>query len=160
MENNEILKSIKEEMTTKEQEFNKVINELNILEQNYVAQKSQLEASKEQIRGAYTVLYRQYEKFAKVDTTSEVENAQKVDKSEPVEEQKVEEQKVVEPKKETKPKTTKSTSKETKTTKNEKTATGLTPEEIAKINNTIPKTNVVDEKGNEVPDYLQSEYKK
>ena len=156
MENNEILKSIKEEMTTKEQEFNKVINELNILEQNYVAQKSQLEASKEQIRGAYTVLYRQYEKFAKVDTTTpEIENAQEESKSEPVEEQKV-----VEPKKETKPETTKSTSKETKTTKNEKTTTGLTPEEIAKINNTIPKTNVVDEKGNEVPDYLQSEYKK
>ncbi len=156
MENNEILKSIKEEMATKEQEFNKVINELNILEQNYVAQKSQLEASKEQIRGAYTVLYRQYEKFAKVDTTTlEIENAQEESKSEPVGEQKV-----VEPKKETKPKTTKSTSKETKTTKNEKTTAGLTPEEIAKINNTIPKTNVVDEKGNEVPDYLQSEYKK
>ena len=121
MENNEILKSIKEEMATKEQEFNKVINELNILEQNYVAQKSQLEASKEQIRGAYTVLYRQYEKFAKVDTTTlEIENAQEESKSEPVGEQKV-----VEPKKETK-----------------------------------PKTNVVDEKGNEVPDYLQSEYKK
>ena len=156
MENNEILKSIKEEMATKEQEFNKVINELNILEQNYVAQKSQLEASKEQIRGAYTVLYRQYEKFAKADTTTpEVENVQEENKPEPVEEPKA-----VEPKKEIKPKTTKSTSKETKTTKNEKTAAGLTPEEIAKINKTIPKTNVVDEKGNEVPDYLQSEYKK
>lgn len=149
MEENEILKSIKEEMEIKEKEFNQVISELTTLEQNYTVRKAQLEDSKEQIRGAYTALYRQLEKFSKVpdennnvNTTSNT-NSKSIDTTNT-------------PKKETKSKVTTNTTK----TKQEKTVAGLTPEEIAKINNTIPQANVVDNNGNEIPDYLKSEYNK
>ena len=133
----------------KEKEFNQVVSELTTLEQNYTVRKAQLEDSKEQIRGAYTALYRQLEKFSKVpdennnvNTTSNT-NSKSIDTTNT-------------PKKETKSKVTTNTTK----TKQEKTAAGLTPEEIAKINNTIPQANVVDNNGNEIPDYLKSEYNK
>ena len=149
MEENEILKSIKEEMEIKEKEFNQVISELTTLEQNYTVRKAQLEDSKEQIRGAYTALYRQLEKFSKVPDENNNVNTTSNTSSKSIDTTNT-------PKKETKSKVTTNTTK----TKQEKTAAGLTPEEIAKINNTIPQANVVDNNGNEIPDYLKSEYNK
>ena len=63
----EILKSIQEEMTKKEQEFNLVENEIKTLEENYNVRMKQLLDAKEQIRGAYTALHMQLEKFKKDD---------------------------------------------------------------------------------------------
>ena len=63
----EILKSIQEEMTKKEQEFNLVENEIKTLEENYNVRMKQLLDAKEQIRGAYTALHIQLEKFKKND---------------------------------------------------------------------------------------------
>lgn len=140
--NNDVLKSIKEEMEIKEKEFNQVVDELTILEQNYKTRKTQLESAKEQIRGAYTALYQQLQKFA-ADQLSKPEIKQ------------VELEQEV--KKDIKPKATKSTKKETST---EKVVAGLTPEEIAKINKAVPQQNMKDSNGNDIPDYLQQEYNK
>lgn len=157
----EILKSIKEEMEVKEKEFNQVMGELSTLEQNYTVRKTQLEDSKEQIRGAYTALYRQLEKFSKTTnnstpttstpkstTTNNVENMKSNTTTN------TETTKSTTTKKEPK---NKSTQIKPSTTQ---VVAGLTPEEIAKINKAIPKTGVVDSNGNEVPDYLQEEYNK
>jgi hypothetical protein len=154
----EILKSMKADMDKKEQEFNTVLNELKVLEENYTARKKQLLEAKEQIRGAYTALYEQYTKFVKeedkpTDTPVGAATQTVADK--------VEEKPVTEiPKKESKPKVTKQVNKTEETKSEEKVVAGLTPEEIAKINKAVTKPNVKDEKGNEIPEYLQPEYNK
>lgn len=169
MESEEILKSIKNEMAVKEKEFNEVISELNTLEQNYVARKTQLESSKEQIRGAYTALYRQLEKFSKepITTTTDSSDTNKSENTKSTTSQtnivttKPVTQKTTSKKADTKqPDTTNATTNSVELNKNEKSVVSLTPEEIAKINKTIPKASTTDSNGNEIPDYLQSEYNK
>ena len=152
----EILKSIQEEMTKKEQEFTLVENEIKTLEENYNVRMKQLLEAKEQIRGAYTALHIQLEKFKKDDEKKE--EPYLTDTETTIKE---------EPKKEPiKVKTTKKTEKvekkeEPKTeTPKEKVVAGLTPEEIAKINQAVTTPNKKDNNGNEIPDYLQTEYNK
>lgn len=167
MESEEILKSIKSEMEVKEKEFNEVITELATLEQNYSVRKTQLENSKEQIRGAYTALYRQLEKFSKGNSSETKQNETTTPVSTPT-------AKAVAPTTKTTTKKSTSTKSENKqldttnnqtkseepATKTEKSVGSLTPEEIAKINKTIPKSTTTDNNGNEIPDYLQAEYNK
>ena len=149
----EILKSIQEEMTKKEQEFNLVENEIKTLEENYNVRMKQLLDAKEQIRGAYTALYLQLEKFKKDDEKKEepyLTDTETTIREEPKKEPvKIKTSKKVEKKEEPK-----------KEEPKEKINVGLTPEEIAKINKAVTKPKAIDNNGNEIPDYLQTEYNK
>lgn len=159
----EILKSIQEEMTKKEQEFNLVENEIKTLEENYNVRMKQLLDAKEQIRGAYTALHIQLEKFKKDD--------EKVEEPKQEEPYLTDEKTTIkaEPKKDKTPvnikKTTaKKTEPKQETPKQEepkeRVVAGLTPEEIAKINQAVTNPKAKDSNGNEIPDYLQTEYNK
>lgn len=159
----EILKSIQEEMTKKEQEFSLVENEIKTLEENYSVRMKQLLEAKEQIRGAYTALHIQLEKFKKEDEKKEEPKQEEPKQEEPYltdTETTIKEAPKKEP---VKIKTTKKTEKkeEPKTeTPKEKVVAGLTPEEIAKINQAVTGPKATDNNGNEIPDYLQTEYNK
>lgn len=149
MMENEILNSMQEQMKQLETEFNQVKESLQLLENNYKVSTENYNAGKEQhltrmaqIQGAYTALHTQYEKYARKEEP-------KVEKVEPKAEPKVEPKvvempKVEQVKKETKP----------KTEPKPKTNKTLTPEEIAKLKQ-VTNSNKVDERGNEIPEYLQ-----
>ena len=166
VDSNEIINSIKNDMVEQENIFNQIRLELEKLEQehttfeqNYLARKTQLEAGREQVRGSYTALYRQLEKFAK-DELPQPEQAEPQDDNKAQGESKTLEENQPEPAK-TEPKPTKrSTKKEQSGQPKEKVVAGLTAEEIAKINSAIPQQGKVDDNGNEIPDYLQTEYNK
>lgn len=154
----EILKSMMEEMQTKEEEFNRVVAELNTLEENYAARKQQLLDAREQIRGAYTALHIQYEKFKAPEEQAEP----KADIGKTVVAKVVEnaESKVEEPKVEKKKEVKKAEKKDKKEEPKENVVAGLTPEEIDKINKAVTQPGKKDEKGNEIPEYLQPEFNK
>lgn len=166
VDSNEIINSIKNDMAEQENIFNQIRLELEKLEQehttfeqNYLARKTQLEAGREQVRGSYTALYRQLEKFAK-DELPQPEQSKPQDDNKVQEESKALEENQPQPTK-TEPKSTKkSTKKEQLSQPKEKVVAGLTAEEIAKINSAIPQPGKVDDNGNEIPDYLQIEYDK
>lgn len=143
MMENEILNSMQEQMKQLETEFNQVKESLQTLEDNYKVQREQHYNRIAQIQGAYTALHTQYEKYAKKEEPKQdVKPA--ADKSKVVEMPKVENTKGEEPKKDAKPKA------EPKT----KTSKTLTAEEIAKLKQ-VTNAPKVDEKGNEIPEYLQ-----
>lgn len=151
----EILKSMEDEMRIKEEEFNKVVAELNTLEENYAVRKQQLLDAREQIRGAYTALHIQYEKFKKQDEP-------KADIGKTVVAKVVEnaESKAEEPKVEKKKEVKKAEKKDKKEEPKENVVAGLTPEEIDKINKAVTQPGKKDERGNEIPEYLQPEFNK
>lgn len=166
VDSNEIINSIKNDMAEQENMFNQIRLELEKLEQehttfeqNYLARKAQLEAGREQIRGSYTALYRQLEKFAK-DELPKPDQAEPQNENKVSEESSTQEVKQPEPAKAEPKPTKKSTKKEQPSQPKEKVVAGLTAEEIAKINSAIPQPGKVDDKGNEIPDYLQTEYDK
>lgn len=141
---NEVIKSLLEEKSKLEQEFT-----------NLETQENNIRIGKERIRGAYIVVIDQLKKFGviKDDNTATAESVE--DKAESkTEDTKVEDTAPKEVK-ESKPKTTKKPAE-----KKEKVVAGLTPEEIEKINKVVPKQNMKDDNGNEIPEYLQTEYNK
>ena len=152
----EILKSMMEEMQTKEEEFNRVVAELNTLEENYAARKQQLLDAREQIRGAYTALHIQYEKFKAPEEQAEPNVGQNIVEKIVENVDKKKEEPKVEKKKEPK----KVEKKDKKEEPKEKVVAGLTPEEIAKINQAVTQPGKKDDKGNEIPEYLQPEFNK
>lgn len=132
-----MLTSLKEEMSSLEKEFKDLHNDLSTLEQNYVATKKQLETKIEQVRGAYTALSDYYDKYAeakntpddKLVTPSTVDNKVSANK------------------------------KQAK--KVEKESTQLTTEQIEQIKKIIPETKeqtTSSVKSEDVPDYLKDEY--
>lgn len=133
---NEIIQSLLAEKTKLEQEF----SELD-------AQARNIEIGKERIRGAYIVIVDQLKKFGVIKDEATTSNTSETET----------------PKEEVKQKTTKkSTEKKVeqpKESKKEKVM-GLTPEEIEKINKAVTKSDMKDENGNDIPEYLQSEYNK
>lgn len=138
---NEIIQSLLAEKTKLEQKF----SELDVQARN-------IEIDKERIRGAYIVIVDQLKKFGIIKDGTVAEETPKGET--PKEET---------PKEEVKQKTTKkSTEKKVeqpKESKKEKVI-GLTPEEIEKINKAVTKSDIKDENGNDIPEYLQSEYNK
>ena len=158
MNNNDILKSLEEEKAKLENEFKIYSGQLNQLEDNmasvqheYEMKKENLKANIERIRGAYTVVYNQLDKFGaivKEEPEAQIEEQQKdVNKTEKV-------------KADNKVKTNKKTSDIKVDDKKEKTSV-LTQDEIDKINNAVTnKKSVKDANGNEIPEYLRAEYKK
>lgn len=153
-DNVDILKSLQDELVQKENEFNSYTEELRRLEDemktiqhNYETQKQNLTANIERVRGAYTVVYNQLKKFGAI-------------KEEPVEQPKQEEKSKQEEKPKAPKKTAEKKSEEPKEEKKEKVVAGLTKEEIEKINKAVTKPDVKDDKGNEIPEYLQTEYNK
>lgn len=147
----EILNSLQAEMQKCSEEFKYINDTIEQTTQEYNDKISQLLTRKEQVRGTYTGLYNQYQKFMGNNESPAVE---KVETPEPAEVTASETEKVEQPKKdEIKPVT--ETKKETpKTTK--QTKTGLTPEERAKLKQVT--TKQTDNKGNEIPEYLQDSY--
>lgn len=152
----EILKSMMEEMQTKEEEFNRVVAELNTLEENYAARKQQLLDAREQIRGAYTALHIQYEKFKAPEEQAEPKVGQNIVEKIVENVDKKKEEPKVEKKKEPK----KVEKKDKKEEPKENVVAGLTPEEIDKINKAVTQPGKKDERGNEIPEYLQPEFNK
>ena len=151
MDNNEIIKSLQEEMAQKEKEYNlygsqlKQLNqEMEDIKNEYNTKKASLEANIERVRGAYTVIYNQLKKFGVIQETQPTEKEVKVD------------EKV---KTETKSKAVKKAT-DVKSEKKSEKDSGLTKEEIDKISKAVSNNNVKDANGNVVPDYLQAEYKK
>lgn len=150
VDGSEILKSIRADMDKYEAQYKEVcetitktVKEYNdkllALQEEGTNKVKQLENTREQIRGMYTGLYNQYHQFT--GDTAETTEA-------PVEAPAPEEKKVTEPK------------KKTKTTKSE-----LSDEDKAKLAQITGATSqnqtaVKDKNGNEIPEYLQDEYKK
>ena len=154
MDDNEIIKSMKAELVVKENEFNQIIAETKKLDSDYTLRKQQLDDAREQIRGAYTALYMQLQKFGvNVETTTTT--SEQTPKQESIQTTADEEIK-----KDVKSKTTKSSKQKKDESKTEKVVAGLTPDEIAKINQAVPFKDATDENGNVIPEYLQSEYNK
>jgi len=143
----EILASLQEEMQKCSDEFKKINDMIENTTQEYNDKISQLLTRKEQVRGTYTGLYNQYQKFmgnAPIQERPVDENKHEQDKVVPADTPKVEKTKPApEPKIDT-PKVTK------------QTKTGLTPEERAKLKQVT--TKQTDSKGNEIPEYLQDSY--
>lgn len=143
----EILKSLQDEMQKCSDEFKNINDMIEKTTQEYNDNISQLLTRKEQIRGTYTGLYNQYQKFVGAETNNIVpevkdEPATPIKDEQPIEVEK--ETNIKESKKET-PKTVKQTTK-----------AGLTPEERAKLKQVT--TKKTDAKGNEIPEYLQDSY--
>lgn len=147
----EIIAGLREDMETQRADFEKVNNLLDETVQDYRqriddltkegnAKIKELENKREQIRGAYTVLYNRLQKITNPNTTTT--DTTTVDN------------KTVEVKKDTKKK---AESKQTKS-KSQK----LTPEEIAKLQQTVEQAESKQTKPKEedIPEYLKEEYKK
>lgn len=159
MSNNDILKSLEEEKARLENEFKIYDGQLKQLEDNmasvkheYEVQKENLTTNIERIRGAYTVVYNQLDKFGaivKEQPISQTEEQCKDKDKNNKNEEKVKE--------DTKSKTTKKSTSSKVENKEEKSS-ALTQDEIDKINKAV--TNNKDANGNEIPEYLKSEYKK
>lgn len=145
---NEVIKSLLEEKTKLEQEF----NELDAQERN-------IAVGKERIRGAYIVIVDQLKKFGVIKDEAPQEQpkqtAEKPAETKPKAEAKPKTQKKVVEMKPEQPKEEKKAEE-----KKEKVVAGLTPEEIKKINEAVTKPGVKDDNGNEIPEYLQPEYNK
>ena len=145
---NEVIKSLLEEKTKLEQEF----NELDAQERN-------IAVGKERIRGAYIVIVDQLKKFGVIKDEAQQEQpkqtAEKPDETKQKAEVKPKTQKKVVEMKQAEPKEEKKEEE-----KKEKVVAGLTPEEIKKINEAVTKPGVKDDNGNEIPEYLQPEYNK
>ena len=152
----EIIAGLREDMETQRADFEKVNNLLDETVQDYRqriddltkegnAKIKELENKREQIRGAYTVLYNRLQKITNSNTTTT--NTKTVDT-------KTVDTKTAEVKKDTKKK---AESKQTKS-KSQK----LTPEEIAKLQQTVEQAESKQTKPKEedIPEYLKEEYKK
>lgn len=150
---NEVIKSLLEEKTKLEQEF----NELDAQERN-------IAVGKERIRGAYIVIVDQLKKFGVIKDEAQQEQPKQTAEKPAETKQKAEvkpktQKKVVEMKPE-QPKEEKKAEEKKVDEKKEKVVAGLTPEEIKKINEAVTKPGVKDDNGNEIPEYLQPEYNK
>ena len=156
----EILKSLQDEMQKCSDEFKNINDIIEKTTQEYNDKISQLLTRKEQVRGTYTGLYNQYQKFvgtAPNNAESNSENVSVPEVAAPTETVEKEEVPAVEEKPDTSTKVVDAIKKEqTKQTK--QTKTGLTPEERAKLKQVT--TKQTDKKGNEIPEYLQDSYNK
>lgn len=150
----EIIAGLREDMETQRADFEKVNNLLDETVQDYRkriddltkegnAKIKELENKREQIRGAYTVLYNRLQKITNPNTNTKTTDTKTAVDT-----------KTVEVKKDTKKK---AESKQTKS-KSQK----LTPEEIAKLQQTVEQAESKQTKPKEedIPEYLKEEYKK
>lgn len=156
--NEEILKSIQEEMTKQSNAFKVINDEINTVYNEYNTKLAQIEKEgntkikelqnkREQIRGAYTVLLNQYNKFTTQDGQTEepvkqedVKEPENKARAEVVETPKQEKQeKQEQPKRGRKPKVQKAD-----------TNTGLSKADMEKLKQL--------EKYGEAPDYLKDQY--
>lgn len=153
--NEEILKSIQEEMTKQSNAFKVINDEINTVYNEYNTKLAQIEKEgntkikelqnkREQIRGAYTVLLNQYNKFTTQEEQTEepvkqedVKEPQNKARAEVVETPKQEKQE--QPKRGRKPKVQKAD-----------TNTGLSKADMEKLKQL--------EKYGEAPDYLKDQY--
>ena len=156
--NEEILKSIQEEMTKQSNAFKVINDEINTVYNEYNTKLAEIEKEgntkikelqnkREQIRGAYTVLLNQYNKFTTQDAQTEepvkqedVKEPENKERAEVVETPKQEKQeKQEQPKRGRKPKVQKAD-----------TNTGLSKADMEKLKQL--------EKYGEAPDYLKDQY--
>lgn len=156
--NEEILKSIQEEMTKQSNAFKVINDEITTVYNEYNTKLAQIEKEgntkikelqnkREQIRGAYTVLLNQYNKFTTQDGQTEepvkqedVKEPENKERAEVVETPKQEKQeKQEQPKRGRKPKAQKTD-----------TNTGLSKADMEKLKQL--------EKYGEAPDYLKDQY--
>lgn len=151
---NDILKSIEEDMKKQSNAFNEVNTQINVVYNEYNTKLAEIEKEgntkikelqnkREQIRGAYTALLNQYNKFKQETTNKELEKIEKVEKVEIKE--KEEEQKV--PKRGRKQKVQKQEDEITVKSNN----TGLSKSDMEKLKQL--------EQYGEAPDYLKEQYK-
>ena len=151
---NDILKSIEEDMKKQSNAFNEVNTQINVVYNEYNTKLAEIEKEgnakikelqnkREQIRGAYTALLNQYNKFKQETTNKELEKVEKVEKVEIKE--KEEEQKV--PKRGRKQKAQKQEDEITVKSNN----TGLSKSDMEKLKQL--------EQYGEAPDYLKEQYK-
>lgn len=145
---NDILKSIEEDMKKQSNAFNEVNTQINVVYNEYNTKLAEIEKEgnakikelqnkREQIRGAYTALLNQYNKFKQETTNKESE---KVEIEEKEEEQKV-------PKRGRKQKVQKQEGETTVKSNN----TGLSKSDMEKLKQL--------EQYGEAPDYLKEQYK-
>lgn len=145
---NDILKSIEEDMKKQSNAFNEVNTQINTVYNEYNTKLAEIEKEgntkikelqnkREQIRGAYTALLNQYNKFKQETTNKESE---KVEIEEKEEEQKV-------PKRGKKQKVQKQEGETTVKSNN----TGLSKSDMEKLKQL--------EQYGEAPDYLKEQYK-
>ena len=151
---NDILKSIEEDMKKQSNAFNEVNTQINVVYNEYNTKLAEIEKEgntkikelqnkREQIRGAYTALLNQYNKFKQETTNKELEKVEKVEIKE--KEEKEEEQKV--PKRGRKQKAQKQEDEITVKSNN----TGLSKSDMEKLKQL--------EQYGEAPDYLKEQYK-
>lgn len=148
---NDILKSIEEDMKKQSNAFNEVNTQINVVYNEYNTKLAEIEKEgntkikelqnkREQIRGAYTALLNQYNKFKQETTNKELEKVEKVEIKEKEEEQKV-------PKRGRKQKAQKQEDEITVKSNN----TGLSKSDMEKLKQL--------EQYGEAPDYLKEQYK-
>ena len=148
---NDILKSIEEDMKKQSNAFNEVNTQINVVYNEYNTKLAEIEKEgntkikelqnkREQIRGAYTALLNQYNKFKQETTNKELEKVEKVEIKEKEEEQKV-------PKRGRKQKAQKQEDEITAKSNN----TGLSKSDMEKLKQL--------EQYGEAPDYLKEQYK-
>lgn len=143
----EILQSILDEMNRQKTKYTEVVNEINQkvsqIEQLKIDIR-QLSTQKDQTAGQYTALYNQYQKFMKKDVDTSV-SGEDVIENNSIENSKEDSTPAPNPKEPT-------STKKNKTSK-------LSKAEIEKLKK-VTATSTVDSKGNEIPEYLTSEYLK
>ena len=148
---NDILKSIEEDMKKQSNAFNEVNTQINVVYNEYNTKLAEIEKEgntkikelqnkREQIRGAYTALLNQYNKFKQETTNKELEKVEKVEIKEKEEEQKV-------PKRGRKQKVQKQEDEIAVKSNN----TGLSKSDMEKLKQL--------EQYGEAPDYLKEQYK-
>lgn len=156
VEASEILESIKTEMSKYSEQYETLQKELKDTISSYRKQLEdiqaegdakigELQAKIEQVRGMYTSLYDQYQKFADNGGKQDVQKPNSV------------EQKQDKDKTQTEPSNNKKEKAEAKPTKSATKTKALSDEDKAKLSKIA---KAVDAKGNEVPDYLVDEYNK
>ena len=143
----EILQSILEEMNRQKTKYTEVVNEINQKASQIEQLKidiRQLSTQKDQTAGQYTALYNQYQKFMKKDVATSV-SSETVTETNSIENNKEDS-------------TPAPDSIEPTPVKKNKTSK-LSKAEIEKLKK-VTETSAVDNKGNEIPEYLTSEYSK
>lgn len=143
----EILKSIKEEMAKKKEEYEKVMQDISTLNQNYRAMLNQLESNKEQLIGAYAALNAQYVKFNALNENNKNEKEVKADDS-VVENKKIKEQNVENKDNVVDLENNKKDSKQDDLSESQKAI-------LEKIKKIVPQNKPNNTESDDVPDYLK-----
>ena len=174
---NEILQSMLDEMKKYEKEYNETTEKINNIIKDYSAKIDELQqqrlalqdegnkkidllnARKEQLSGKHSSLFEQYKKFAGKEPELSKDKTKSEHTEEPVKELK--------PIKKSNKKVEQKSEEKTTPNIDVKKDEGLSPDEIAKLTEIASESKLneaekplVDNNGNEIPDYLQDSYVK